>query len=321
MAESRFKPQSLNPDTFTTGRPDGFTGTWEGLYMYPSKAKDGKYYANLALVILPDEDTGLDRFMEIYSAGFLNQCVPSKDGISPAGGEDEDFIALSQGKYEGEGLDTQPLEGEFPNQMIIPNHDNVGEHFLGSLSKTRAGYQLLKALQELDEKKVFKELHSDEPSTSLSFANGYRFRFDRVPQKGDDKKKKKEGEEAKNEYKVLVPTAFYGRADAKSSGAKKSTSSTSATSTTSASPSSSSNGSSLETDIIKALEEHLTSTKERKDKRGSFAVKVMKKFPQPQRGEVHAFLTDDENLERVAALQGWEYDTESDDRWLSLGEG
>lgn len=321
MAESRFKPTSINPDTFTTGRPDGFNATWEGLYAYPAKAKDGKYYLNLALVLVPDEDSGFDRFMEPYSGGFLNQCVPSKDGITPAGGEDEDFIALSQGKYEGEGLDTPPLEGEFPNQMVLPDHDNVGTHFLGSLSKSRAAFQLLKALQELDEKKVITQLHSEEPSTSLSFANGYRFRFDRVPQKGDEKKKKKPGEEGKDdkEYKVLVPTTFLGKSEGGKKNGNHSSAAKSTSTTSTPESSSSANGSEgLEERIKSGIAEYLGAQKDKRQKRGVIATQVMKKFEKSERGQVYDFILNDDNLSRLAAMEDWTYDQETDERWLSL---
>lgn len=298
-AGSRFQPAAMDPDSFSTGRPDGFVGTILGTYAYPYKGKsstDGKYYLNIGWVIQPDPDSGFDLFTESYSAGFLNQAVPSKDNKVPAGGSDEDYIALSNGKSDG--LDTPAIDD---SGMVIPKHDNVGEYVLGAISRGRSWEQAVRALIDSDTKK----LADFSTPGYLGFANGLRCRFDRVPQEGAGKKK-----EGEKEYKVLVPTEVLGKGDVKASAGAGVTSASTSGAKTSA------NGSGdlserIKTEVLAALGK----AKDNKLKKGNLLAVVPKAFEKAEKGDVMAWLGEDDNL---ADIPGTMYDLASDERWLEL---
>lgn len=205
-APSRFEPAPMNPDEFSTGRPDKFIGTILGTYAYPYKGRnstDGKYYLTVGWVIQPDEDTGYSLFCEPYSGGFLNQAFPSKDNKTPAGASFDEYLVLSNGAYTV----PDPLEKPVLDERGIPIPDSpfVGEYVLGQLSKGRSWEQAAIALRDSDTK---SQVDFSKPGY-LGFANGFRCRFDRVPQSGGAKSNanKKDGDK---EYKVLVPTEIVG---------------------------------------------------------------------------------------------------------------
>ena len=207
---SRFTPAPMDPDEFSSGRPDAFIGTILGTYAFPYKGKnssDGKFYLNCGWLIQPDPDSGFDLFTESYNAGFLNQAVPSKDNASPAGASDDDYIALSNGKYGGGDPLEKPVMDEHYN--VIPSSPYVGEYVLGKLSKGRSWEQAVLAMRDADT----KGLADFSKPGFLGFGNGLRCRFDRVPQTSSGKAPAapKEGQ---REFKVLVPTEVLGRVEA-----------------------------------------------------------------------------------------------------------
>jgi len=214
---SRFEPASNNPDDFSTGRADKFIGTISSALAYPYKgknSKDNKFFLNIGLGFIPDEDSGFDPFTEAYSGGFLNQAVPSKDNRVPAGASDDEYIALSNGKTEG--LDKPCLDDHF---NVIPSCPYVGGYILGKMSKGRSWEQFLIALRDSDTKNV---IDWGKPG-DLSFLVGLKCRFDRVPQTGSGAKK-----EGAQEFKVLVPTEIISVGNATGKGAASSASAQSA---------------------------------------------------------------------------------------------
>lgn len=302
---SRFQPASMNPDDFSSGRPDAFIGTIIGTYGYPHRSfnkTEGAYYLNIGWLIKPDDDSGFDTFFETYSGGYLNAGVPSKDGKTPAGNSDEEYISLSAGRGE---LDTPCTD---QTGMIIPDHDNVGEYILGSLAKKRSWEQAVETLVDSDTKKL---VDFSTPGY-LGFANGLRCRFDRVPQKGeDDKKTKKEGERT---YTVLVPTSILERVS--TANAKKAGVSTPPSSGKSANGAESSSTSSSEGDLVAEIKSAILEVLNEKgpQKRGTLMSLVPKKFDKGQKGTVMAWLGEDENL---GDIEGTVYDMDSKE--LSLG--
>lgn len=302
MSESKFKPALMSQEEFSTGRPDKFNGTQVGVYAYPYKgkqSKDGKYWLFIGLLIQPDEDSGYETFFEPYFGGNLSHAVPSKDGISPAGGDDDDFLMLASGKYKGDGLDRPCVD---KNGMIEITHENVGEYLLldGTLSK--GGWeQAFLALTELDTKNEFD--HS-KPGY-LGFSNGFRFRYDRVPDTRDKDKTSKEGED---ERKILVPTKLLGKSE---TGAKSS-----AKKSTTKEASSGTNGTSDDlSDRVKvAIFEYLTETGE-KEKKGKVQVEVGKKFDTKERAKVYGLFKTDEFL---LDIPGVVVDVDSAERFMSV---
>lgn len=263
-ASSRFAPAPMDPDEFSTGRPDAFIGTILGTYAFPYKGKnssDGKYYLNIGFVIQPDPSSGFDLFTEAYNAGFLNQCVPSKDGVSPAGASDDDYTALSNGKGD---LEKPVMDDAY---QLIPSAPYVGEYALGKLSKGRSWEQVVMALRDSDTKSL---VDLSKPGF-LGFANGLRCRFDRVPQMSNGKASApKEGQ---REFKVLVPTEVLGRADAGKANSAASASSAPSTMSTSASSPAPSGGD-METAIKAAIVTFLSTQPDNKALVGTLVSKV-----------------------------------------------
>lgn len=188
-------PASMNPDDFSTGRPDKFIGTPRKVVAYPYKgrnSKDGKWYLNIGVYIEPEEGSGYEPFWEPYSGGFLNSGWPSKDNKTTAGATVEEYTALSNGKGEPE----KPCQDEKGN--ILVDSPYVGEYVLGSLVKGRTWEQFGTALKDSDTKGV---VDFSRPGY-LGFAVGIKCRFDRVPQKGD------------KEFKTLVPTEIISASGA-----------------------------------------------------------------------------------------------------------
>lgn len=209
---SKFTAQSL--DEFSTGRPDKFIGTWVKALAYPFKGRkstDNKYFLSIGVFIVPDEDSGYEPFWEPYSGGFLNEVVPSKDGKSPAGASDDDYLALGNGTTP-EGLDV-PVQDEKGN--VIEDAPYVGEYILGQCRSNRSWNQAYICLKDSDTKGI---LDLNRPGF-LGFANGLRCRFDRVPQTND------------KEFKVLVVSEILGKGDVKAKSASTTGKSTTSTAT------------------------------------------------------------------------------------------
>jgi hypothetical protein len=294
---SKFTLARMTDDeVFQGGQPNKFIGTILSILAYPQKGKDTeKHYGYVGVRILPDEDSGFEEFTRSYLGGFFNKGVPSKDGLHPAGGDDNLYLALASGKAELDEKDGPVLlgtSGEY-DRHVNPNHPNVGPHWLGSLAKDIGFSQFRNYLQESDEKKL-----ADQDG-SLSWAVGLRCRFDLVDQEGGKKKGAETGSEkaqsesgeAKKTYQVLVPTMVLERVDVKAlSSGKTTTGGTTNKPNGAAEPASDE----LKNEIVPLVLQFLA--EKGPSKKGTLMAKIPALFPKERKAYVSSWLKEDENL-------------------------
>lgn len=220
--KSKFKvANTSDPDSFKAGSPTNFDGILVSMFAYPyvgRESKDGRYYGFIGMRIMPDPDSGFDEFTKKVLGFYLNAAVPSKDGESPAGGTDDVYRMLSNGKAELDDKDGPCVDEQ---GHVKASHPNVGEYLLGAFIQDGPAHQLFDAFKDCDEKGEFID-HS-LTSMNAKYA-GLKCHFDLVqprPRKGGkDKKDGKEGEDRL----VLVPTKIHSKGN-KVSGAGASVSS------------------------------------------------------------------------------------------------
>lgn len=285
--KSMFKSApTQNPDEFATGFPDKFNGVIDLILSYPYVGKQsatGKHFLWVGVRMTPDEDSGYEEFTEKYFAGYLNKGVPSKDDETPAGGDDQFYIALSKGE---ESLD-KPCIGD--DGHVIKDHPNVGRYIIGQPDKKLNWHQFLVALREADEKGL---IDWNLPQYDLARFQGLKCRFDRVPQEDSGRGPKKEGDKS---FLVLVPTTVYGfEKTAKGTGASAS-SSKKATTAQKEESSDSSLGDRIVPEILKAL----GAAKGNKLLKGELMAKVAKAFDKSERGEAYGWFDNDEHLKKI----------------------
>lgn len=230
MAEkSRFKvANTSDPDSFKPGAPTNFVGVLESIYAYPhvgKESKDNRHWGFIGYKIIPHPDSGYDPFTKKILAFYLNSAVPSKDGESPAGGNDDAYRMLSNGK-----ANLEEKYGPCVDEQghVKPDHPNVGEYILGTLIEDGAGHQLFDSFRDCDEKGAF--LDHTLTSMNQKYA-GLECHWDLVqprPRKGGARDNKKDGKESDDRL-VLVPTKILSKGN-KVSGAIAGTSKTSSAS-------------------------------------------------------------------------------------------
>ena len=185
------KVASLNPDSFVQGGlADDFDGTIEKARFVPwdYNGNIDHHVLAVAITIKPDDE---DAFVQHYSAGDLEQFVPSQDG--------ETSVDLENG--EGEAL-----EGEYALQVgkkeALASSSNFAQ-FIGAA--VEAGFPVA------------------DITAACSFLEGHKGHFNRIPQKKRSGLVQSEEQQKKGRAsEILVMTEYKGKASggAKASGVK-----------------------------------------------------------------------------------------------------
>lgn len=185
-------------DTFGQGLPDNFRGTVTRSWLAPGKfrgqKKDNKaYYLFHYLEITPHADADFeDPWTEPYQVGYLNSHAPSVDGEEPVGANWETYKEMSEGGITIPEEDMPEYEGHcIVNKGTGELPYNTGFNHLWSTMVT---------------------LEADvNPERVDQTFLGLDAMWSRMSNR-DPKKPLKPGEK---DYKNLVPSDIFGKADVK----------------------------------------------------------------------------------------------------------
>lgn len=149
---------SMNPDNMASGGlADDFDGEITKVRFVPwdYDGKIDRHVLAVAMTIVPDEDSDLEEFIQVYSAGDLDHFAPSMDGEEPVDldeGEEEDLegiYALRVGRREQLNNNTNwahfigaAIDAGFPQEDLGASCDcfeGIRAHFNRVPQKKRAG--------------------------------------------------------------------------------------------------------------------------------------------------------------------------------------
>jgi hypothetical protein len=148
------------PDQMSAGGslPDGFIGEVTKARFVPWNYQGkSKTVLGAAILITPDEESGFEPFTQYYSAGNIEQFQPSNDGMEPVA-DPTDWSGTPDDLEDYEGVYALPVG----QKDQLPGGSNWG-HFLESLHECGMSYEDMDA--------------------DITFLEGVRGRFDRVPQR------------------------------------------------------------------------------------------------------------------------------------------
>lgn len=192
----------LPEDWVSGGLPDDFDALIEKIRVGIWNYAGTRDFYRLAVFfhLIPSEESGLEPFVQPYTAGDLTQFVPTMDGKTPAGATVDEYLLLAAGDYDAPVPDSE-----------LPNFEGVEFLPIGNKTGISDNSNFVVALQAFLTAEPRLREFWDKKVTFLEGANCHWNRLD--PDEKTQKKRKglaqgasADGGERKGDGKILLPT-------------------------------------------------------------------------------------------------------------------